>query len=47
MGFLAGSTLTPKLLARIGHIRVFGALASLASAAILIHAVLVQPTTWG
>jgi MFS family permease len=47
VGFLAGSTLTPKLLARVGHIRVFGALASLASAAILIHAVLVQPTTWG
>jgi MFS family permease len=47
VGFLAGSTLTPKLLARVGHIRVFGALASLASVAILIHAMLVQPTTWG
>jgi MFS family permease len=47
VGFLAGSTLTPKLLARVGHIRVFGALASLASVAILIHAMLVQPTAWG
>jgi MFS family permease len=47
IGFLASSTLTPKLVARVGHIRVFGALASLASIAILIHAVLVQPFTWG
>jgi MFS family permease len=47
VGFLAGSTLAPKLVARVGHIRVFGALASLASSAILIHAVLVQPAAWG
>jgi MFS family permease len=47
VGFLAGSTLAPKLVARVGHIRVFGALAALASIAILIHAVLVQPLTWG
>ena len=43
IGFLAGSTLAPKLVARVGHVRVFGALASLASTAILVHALLVLP----
>jgi MFS family permease len=46
LGFLAGSTLTPGLVARVGHVRVFGALASLASSAVLIHAVQVDPVTW-
>ncbi len=45
-GFLAGSTLAPRLVARVGHVRVFAALASLASTAILIHALLVNPATW-
>ena len=46
LGFLAGSLLTPKMVVRVGHIRVFAALASLASTAILIHAVLVNPWSW-
>ena len=46
-GFLAGSILTPKLVIRVGHVRVFGALASLASTAILFHALFVNPATWG
>jgi MFS family permease len=46
LGFLVGSLLTPKLVMRVGHVRVFAALASLASTAILIHAVFVEPTTW-
>lgn len=46
LGFLAGSTLTPRLVARVGHVRVFGALASLASSAALIHAIMVDPITW-
>ena len=37
LGFLAGSTLTPPLVARVGQIRVFAALASLASVAIVVH----------
>ena len=45
-GFLAGSMLTPKMVVRVGHIRVFAALASLASTAILIHAVIVNPISW-
>lgn len=47
LGFLAGSMLTPKFVARVGHVRVFGALASLASTAILFHALFVNPATWG
>ena len=46
MGFLIGSTLTPRLVARVGHIRVFGAMASIASIAPLIHAVAVEPVVW-
>jgi len=46
-GFLAGSVLAPRIVARVGHIRVFAALASLASASVLIHAAIVDPWTWG
>ena len=45
-GFLAGSTLAPRYLNRVGHVRVFAALAALASAAALAHAVVVEPFTW-
>ena len=45
-GFLFGSLITPKTVARVGHIRVFAALAAVASAAILIHAVFVTPVVW-
>ncbi|MDH3791239.1 MAG: MFS transporter [Rhodospirillales bacterium] len=47
LGFLAGSTLTPKIVKNVGHVRVFSALASLASTAALIHAAFVEPFTWG
>jgi len=46
-GFLAGSTMVPRLVRRVGHIRVFAALASLASVAVLVHAVFVNPAGWG
>ncbi len=46
-GFLAGSTMVPRLVRRVGHIRVFAALASLASVAVLCHAVFVNPVGWG
>jgi MFS family permease len=45
-GFLIGSVLAPRLVARVGHVRVFAALAALASSAILIHAVWINPATW-
>ena len=46
VGFLLGSLLVPKITARVGHIRVFAALAALASAAILVHALLVTLPVW-
>jgi len=45
-GFLAGSLVVPRLLANVGHIRVFAALASLASGAALLHTVFVSPVSW-
>ncbi len=46
VGFAAGSMLSIVLVQRVGHIRVFAALASLASVAPLIHAVFVDPYVW-
>jgi MFS family permease len=46
VGFLAGSALTPRIVMNVGHVRVFTALASLASVAILIHAAAIEPLTW-
>lgn len=45
-GFLAGSILAPKLVSNVGHIRVFTAMASLASATTLLHGVFVDPVWW-
>ncbi|MCS5593240.1 MAG: MFS transporter [Porticoccaceae bacterium] len=45
-GFLAGSQLTPKLIQRVGHIRIFAALSAVASVTILIHALFVNPWVW-
>ncbi len=47
VGFLAGSTWTPRAVRRVGHIRTFAALASLASIAILLHSLFVSPGVWG
>lgn len=46
VGFLGGALYAPRIVERVGHIRVFGALASCASAAVLIHSVMVTPVTW-
>ena len=46
VGYLTGSILIPIFLKRVGHIRVFAALASLASIAILLHTVLLDPLSW-
>lgn len=45
-GFLVGSQVTPKIMARVGHIRVFAGLASLVSTTALLHAILISPITW-
>lgn len=45
-GFLIGSLSCPRITAKVGHIRVFAALAALASASILVHALFVNITVW-
>lgn len=45
-GFVIGSLRAPAIVARVGHIRAFAALASIASSAVLIHAVAVVPAGW-
>ena len=45
-GFLAGSLLTPKMIHRVGHIRIFAALSAVASVTILIHSIYVNPWGW-
>ena len=46
VGFLGGTRATPWLLRRVGHVRVFAALASLISAAFILYAALVHPAAW-
>lgn len=45
-GFLGGSLVTPRLVQRVGHIRVFAAYSSVASAAILLQGVWLDPWFW-
>jgi len=47
VGFLLGSVATNYFVSRVGHIRVFAALASLASMIILLHSVAVDVALWG
>ncbi len=47
IGFLAGSVLAPRIVERVGHIRVFAALAAIASAAVLLHPLYIDPWFWG
>jgi len=46
IGLVSGSTVVPKIVHRVGHVRTFGALASLASTSILVHLVFVDPWVW-
>lgn len=45
-GFLFGSWITPRLLQRVGHVRVFAALGSVISAAFILYAEIVDPIAW-
>jgi MFS family permease len=47
LGYLVGTVAAPRLLRQIGHIRVFAALAAVASASILVQGAFVQPIVWG
>ena len=46
VGYMGGSIGTPRLVQRVGHIRVFAALTAVASVTILLQAVFVDPVTW-
>lgn len=46
LGFVAGSLVAPETILRVGHVRVFAGLASLGSAAILVHIITPSPITW-
>jgi len=47
VGYLLGTIAAPRLLRQIGHIRVFAALAAVASVAALVQALFVNPFAWG
>jgi MFS family permease len=47
VGYLLGTRIAPPLLRQVGHVRVFAALAAIASAAILLQGSFVQPVVWG
>ena len=46
VGYFIGAITIPKLISRVGHIRIFAAFASIASLVILLHAVFVSPFVW-
>ncbi|HPF77727.1 MAG TPA: MFS transporter [Alphaproteobacteria bacterium] len=46
LGYLAGSIYVPKMVSKVGHIRVFTALASLASTTVLLHGLYPDPWLW-
>ncbi|WP_226553295.1 MFS transporter [Celeribacter naphthalenivorans] len=45
-GFLGGSQVAPRLIRRVGHVRVFAALASFISAALILFPVVANPWVW-
>lgn len=46
LGFIVGSFVIPLWVRNVGHIRVFAAVASLASITILMHSAVVEPIFW-
>ena len=47
LGYLLGTLIAPRLLRQVGHVRVFAALAAVASVAILVQGCFVDALTWG
>ena len=47
VGFLFGSRMAPDMIRRVGHVRVFAALASLISAVVLLYPTWADPFLWG
>ena len=46
VGYVTGCLRTPTLVARVGHIRAFGAMCALASIAVLLSLILITPWVW-
>lgn len=46
LGFVLGTFFVPGIIRRVGHIRMFAALASIASAITLMHGLFVHPVLW-
>lgn len=46
VGFLGGSWVTPWMIRRVGHVRVFAALASFISAIFIMYSIFVNPVAW-
>ncbi|PZN27938.1 MAG: MFS transporter, partial [Proteobacteria bacterium] len=46
LGYLGGTSVTSRLVQRVGHVRVFAALTALAAVSILIQGAFVEPLLW-
>lgn len=46
IGYVVGCLKTPALVARVGHIRAFGAMCALAAIAVLLSLILITPLVW-
>lgn len=46
LGFLGGSRLAPEMIRRVGHVRVFAALASFISAVMILYPTFADPIAW-
>jgi MFS family permease len=46
VGYMVGTAAAPRLVRRVGHIRVFAAMAAVASATILVQGLFVHPLPW-
>jgi MFS family permease len=47
VGFSVGAFICPPIIRRVGHIRAFAAMASIASTTAILHAMVVDPFVWG
>ena len=46
VGFLFGSRMTPEMIRRVGHVRVFAALGSFVSAVLILYPTITEPWAW-
>ena len=46
IGFIAGCLIVPRMVRRVGHIRVFGAMTAIAAISILLSALILSPFAW-